>query len=184
MRCGEAWLIRSQNRLVVDAFLRNPSRTIQSLKLSVSFYDSDFFNFSFLAFCFDETNFRSYRGSIRKQSLYFWWTKRWDGKVELMQFTGSKIWTIKLSQVCDILFCFDTKTLEWEKPHVSGTCPGARDGHSACIVGSKMYIFGGFEEMVDQFSCDVHCLDLETMTWSFIHTWVFYLQNFPFSYEY
>lgn len=47
---------------------------------------------------------------------------------------------IKLSQVCDILFCFDTKSFEWETPKVSGNLPGARDGHSACIVGSRMFI--------------------------------------------
>lgn len=35
--------------------------------------------------------------------------------------------------VCDILFCFDTKCFEWETPEVSGSLPGARDGHSACI---------------------------------------------------
>jgi hypothetical protein len=33
-----------------------------------------------------------------------------------------------------------------------------------------MYIFGGFEELIDQFSCDVHCLNLKTMQWHFIHT--------------
>lgn len=33
-----------------------------------------------------------------------------------------------------------------------------------------MYIFGGFEELIDQFSCDVHCLNLQTMQWHFIHT--------------
>lgn len=76
----------------------------------------------------------------------------------------------KLPQVCDILFCYDTRTCEWETPSVTGNLPGARDGHSACIVGSRMYIFGGFEEVIDQFSCDVHCLDLETMQWSFIYT--------------
>jgi N-acetylneuraminic acid mutarotase len=72
--------------------------------------------------------------------------------------------------VCDILFCFNTKTQQWERPEVSGNLPGARDGHSACIVGHKMYIFGGFEEMMDQFSCDVHCFDLKTMQWSFVYT--------------
>lgn len=76
----------------------------------------------------------------------------------------------KIPQVCDILFCFDTRTCEWETPSVTGNLPGARDGHSACIVGSRMYIFGGFEEVIDQFSCDVHCLDLQTMQWSFIYT--------------
>jgi hypothetical protein len=49
-------------------------------------------------------------------------------------------------QVCDILFCFDTKTLNWETPETYGNIPGARDGHSAVIVGSKMFLFGGFEE--------------------------------------
>lgn len=76
----------------------------------------------------------------------------------------------KLSQVCDILFCYDTRTNEWSTPSVSGNLPGARDGHSACIKDHYMYIFGGFEEAIDQFSCDVHCLNLKTMQWHFIHT--------------
>jgi Galactose oxidase, central domain len=33
-----------------------------------------------------------------------------------------------------------------------------------------MYIFGGFEEVIDQFSNDIHLLNLETMHWSFIQT--------------
>ncbi|XP_070505488.1 kelch domain-containing protein 3-like [Chironomus tepperi] len=72
--------------------------------------------------------------------------------------------------VCDILFCYDTRTNEWSTPSVSGNLPGARDGHSACIKDHYMYIFGGFEEAIDQFSCDVHCLNLKTMQWHFIHT--------------
>lgn len=71
---------------------------------------------------------------------------------------------------CNILFCFDTKTLQWTKPEVIGHIPGARDGHSACIVNQYMYIFGGFEEEINQFSCDVHCLNLDTMNWTFIRT--------------
>lgn len=71
---------------------------------------------------------------------------------------------------CNILFCFDTRTHRWSKPPVHGTIPGVRDGHSACIIGQFMYIFGGFEEQISQFSWDVHCLDLETMTWRYIAT--------------
>lgn len=41
-------------------------------------------------------------------------------------------------------------------------------GHTACIVDHNMYIFGGFEEQANRFSCDVHCLNLETMTWSYV----------------
>lgn len=71
---------------------------------------------------------------------------------------------------CNILFCFDTQTMRWSKPAVTGNIPGIRDGHSACIVDHYMYIFGGFEEEINQFSCDVHCLDLKTMHWTFIRT--------------
>jgi hypothetical protein len=31
---------------------------------------------------------------------------------------------------------------------VSGAVPGARDGHSACVLGKIMYIFGGYEQLV------------------------------------
>lgn len=70
---------------------------------------------------------------------------------------------------CDTLSCFDTKKLEWSTPAVSGMLPYAKDGHSACIIRNKMYIFGGFEYLTDQYSQDVHCLDLETMQWRFIN---------------
>lgn len=71
---------------------------------------------------------------------------------------------------CSILFCFDIKTLKWSKPLVSGTLPGPRDGHTACVWNNKMYIFGGFENDIDQYTCDVHCLNLENMEWTFIQT--------------
>ncbi|XP_023936479.2 kelch domain-containing protein 3 [Bicyclus anynana] len=71
---------------------------------------------------------------------------------------------------CDKLSCFDTNKLEWSTPSVSGTVPYPKDGHSACIIKNKMYIFGGFEYIFDQYSNDVHCLDLDTMQWSYINT--------------
>jgi N-acetylneuraminic acid mutarotase len=33
-------------------------------------------------------------------------------------------------------------------PEVSGSIPPARDGHSACVIAEKIYVFGGFEERV------------------------------------
>uniref|UniRef100_A0A2A4K149 Kelch domain-containing protein 3 n=1 Tax=Heliothis virescens TaxID=7102 RepID=A0A2A4K149_HELVI len=69
---------------------------------------------------------------------------------------------------CDTLSCFDTKTLEWSTPTVSGMVPYAKDGHSACVIGNKMYIFGGFEYLTDQYSREVHCLNLDTLQWSYI----------------
>lgn len=69
---------------------------------------------------------------------------------------------------CDTLSCFNTKTYEWSTPPVSGMVPDAKDGHSACVINNKMYIFGGFEYVTDQYSQEVHCLDLETFVWRFI----------------
>ncbi|KAJ9595231.1 hypothetical protein L9F63_013468 [Diploptera punctata] len=71
---------------------------------------------------------------------------------------------------CNILFCFDTNTLQWSCPNVSGMVPGARDGHSACIISGCMYVFGGFEEEIDRFSQDVHVLNFRTMHWSYVCT--------------
>lgn len=71
---------------------------------------------------------------------------------------------------CNVLYCFDTATMEWTAPKVSGVIPGARDGHSACVIGHHMYTFGGFEEIIERFSQDVHALDLHTMKWTYIIT--------------
>lgn len=72
------------------------------------------------------------------------------------------------SVACETLSCFDTKKLEWSAPSVSGMVPFAKDGHTACVIKNKMYIFGGFEYLTDQYSQIVHCLDLDTMHWSLI----------------
>jgi N-acetylneuraminic acid mutarotase len=53
----------------------------------------------------------------------------------------------------------------WSQPKVCGDIPGARDGHSACVINNCMYVFGGYEEDTDQFSQDVHMLDLKKMEW-------------------
>lgn len=73
-------------------------------------------------------------------------------------------------QLCNILYCFDPQTISWSRPDVKGAIPGARDGHSACVIGDCMYIFGGFVEEINEFSCDVHCLDFRTMEWRYIQT--------------
>ena len=31
---------------------------------------------------------------------------------------------------------------------MQGKPPAARDGHTACVIGSRLYIFGGYEEEV------------------------------------
>lgn len=71
---------------------------------------------------------------------------------------------------CNTLYCFDTDINSWSVPEVSGHVPSARDGHSACLNGHFMYIFGGFEEDEDSFSQDVYVLDLEQMYWYYVST--------------
>lgn len=73
-------------------------------------------------------------------------------------------------EICSVLYQFDTQTLRWSSPKTHGCGPGPRDGHSACVVGDKMYVFGGFENYLVEFSHDLHCLDLKTMTWTFVLT--------------
>jgi len=41
-----------------------------------------------------------------------------------------------------------TATKRWSRPPVSGDMPGARDGHSSCVIRDKMFVFGGYEESV------------------------------------
>jgi N-acetylneuraminic acid mutarotase len=73
---------------------------------------------------------------------------------------------------CKTLFRFDTKKHVWCRPTVTGNMPGARDGHSAIIIRNKMIIFGGYEEDIGLFSQDIYALDLNTLTWSLIPTFV------------
>ncbi|MEQ2262112.1 hypothetical protein XENORESO_014042 [Xenotaenia resolanae] len=70
---------------------------------------------------------------------------------------------------CNVLYAFDVNTHRWFTPKISGTVPGARDGHSACVLGKAMYIFGGYEQLADCFSNDIHRLETTTMVWSLIN---------------
>ncbi|XP_034652342.1 kelch domain-containing protein 3 [Drosophila subobscura] len=72
--------------------------------------------------------------------------------------------------LCNVLYCFDPKTAKWTRPVVTGCLPGARDGHSACVIGNSMYIFGGFVDEINEFSSDVHTLNLDTMEWTYVQT--------------
>ncbi|KAG2467485.1 KLDC3 protein, partial [Polypterus senegalus] len=69
---------------------------------------------------------------------------------------------------CNVLYAFDVNNHKWFTPRISGTVPGARDGHSACVLGKCMYIFGGYEQLADCFSNDIHKLDTTTMVWTLI----------------
>uniref|UniRef100_A0A8C1YJ72 Kelch domain containing 3 n=1 Tax=Cyprinus carpio TaxID=7962 RepID=A0A8C1YJ72_CYPCA len=69
---------------------------------------------------------------------------------------------------CNVLYAFDVCQHRWFTPKISGTVPGARDGHSACVLGKAMYIFGGYEQLADCFSNEIHKLDTSSMCWSLV----------------
>ena len=54
--------------------------------------------------------------------------------------------TLKLSNALHVSILPDT--FKWSTPDVGGSIPLARDGHSACVIGEKIYVFGGYEERV------------------------------------
>lgn len=68
----------------------------------------------------------------------------------------------------NILHEFKTGNHQWSIIPVTGQIPGPRDGHSACVIRDKMYIFGGYEEYLDVFSNDVHEFNFTTGKWRYI----------------
>lgn len=71
---------------------------------------------------------------------------------------------------CNTLFCFNTETLTWSIPQVSGEIPRGKDGHSACVIGDNMYIFGGFDVHQSRFCQDVYAFNFIKNQWSLVHT--------------
>lgn len=62
-----------------------------------------------------------------------------------------------------------TVSHQWSCPEVFGGVPGARDGHTACIINHKMYVLGGFLDDIDEYAEGLHALDLSTMRWHYVY---------------
>ena len=64
----------------------------------------------------------------------------------------------------------DAETHTWSQPEVGGKPPLQREGHTACVVGESMVVFGGAGLDPDKGEsvnlADVHALDLPTMRWA------------------
>lgn len=65
------------------------------------------------------------------------------------------------------VFTLQTQALSWQAPLCGGQAPSPRFGHSACIAGDSLVIFGGqgssdFSQPLN----DVHVLDLQSKLWS------------------
>ena len=64
---------------------------------------------------------------------------------------------------------FDVDTHRWFKPICSGTVPGGRYLHSACVLGKVMFIHVGWNQVTKHFN-DLYKVDTTTMVWSLIKT--------------
>jgi len=62
------------------------------------------------------------------------------------------------------LVYYDRSSDKWVWPDCTGTTPTPRAAHSSAVIRDKVYVFGG--RYVSQRLNDLHCLDLNTMTWN------------------
>ncbi|KAK6104668.1 Kelch motif family protein [Brugia pahangi] len=63
----------------------------------------------------------------------------------------------------DHIDVFNFKSQKWIKWSVTGKLPEAREFHTACVIGNKMYIFGGVG--VPMYELQISFLNLETRHW-------------------
>ena len=61
--------------------------------------------------------------------------------------------------------CFDISTSSWVNCHTSGQAPDASLGHSCTLIGSTMFIHGGFCSIESKCTNTLHGLNLETLIW-------------------
>lgn len=64
------------------------------------------------------------------------------------------------------LWIYETLTGYWRHRTCTGQCPPYLSGTSSCLIGRKMFIFGGHSTLLDNWQNSLFCLDLETFTWT------------------
>uniref|UniRef100_A0A8D9BVX7 Host cell factor 1 n=1 Tax=Cacopsylla melanoneura TaxID=428564 RepID=A0A8D9BVX7_9HEMI len=74
------------------------------------------------------------------------------------------------------LFMLDINSMTWQKPQILGPQPLPRSLHTACVIGDRMFIFGGWVPILKDETRSLHekewkcsnqlaCLHLPEMTW-------------------
>ncbi|XP_067336464.1 kelch domain-containing protein 1 isoform X2 [Channa argus] len=59
---------------------------------------------------------------------------------------------------------FDPMQASWSEPQTHGHAPAPRAAHASATIGGRGYICGG--RVMETRTIDIHCLDLESWTWS------------------
>lgn len=62
------------------------------------------------------------------------------------------------------LWCFDTETMCWSKPKVTGDIPPARRAHSATMVNKRLYVFAGGDG--PHYFNDLYIFDTVSLRWT------------------
>ena len=62
------------------------------------------------------------------------------------------------------VYCFNASNTTWQSLSISGDCPSPRHGHTICVIGSKLFCFGGMAGT--KFYNDIHVIDIEKGSWS------------------
>ena len=57
----------------------------------------------------------------------------------------------------------DTETMTWSQPDALGARPPGLRGHTANLIGTKIFLFGGYDGRGR--SNDLYVLDTESLTW-------------------
>ncbi|KAG5263000.1 hypothetical protein AALO_G00281340 [Alosa alosa] len=60
---------------------------------------------------------------------------------------------------------FEPETNTWSEPPTQGVPPSPRASHASVAAGNKGYVCGG----MDSTDMDLHCLDLDTLTWTQVY---------------
>ena len=97
-----------------------------------------------------------------EDTVYIW------GGVVSCNVNGTK-WMAITGNGDGVLHAFDVDTHGWFKPQVSGNVPGARSGHSACVLEKVMFVHGGHGLSTRRHD-DINKLDTAAMAWSLINT--------------
>ncbi|XP_020242017.1 tip elongation aberrant protein 1-like isoform X3 [Asparagus officinalis] len=67
------------------------------------------------------------------------------------------------------LYILDTEALVWKQVNTSGQMLAPRAGHTTVLVGSCLFVFGGFTDSRNLYD-DLHVLNVGTSTWSRVVT--------------
>ena len=72
--------------------------------------------------------------------------------------------SLSKGSISNDLCSYSFETEEWKKIEITGNKPCPRSGHAACVINSKMYMFGGISEENARLN-DLWVCNLETPQW-------------------